>query len=177
MKVKKALKVIYYAIIVFIIAIAALLVVSVFPITGNLKFMIVQSGSMDPDIKAGSIVMTKPSDSYKIGDVISFSTTTREEPITHRIHEMKVVEGRVYYTTKGDANEEPDAREVPQRDVIGKVIFSVPYVGYAVDFVQKPLGFALIIIIPAGLIIFDEVRKIYHEVRKIKAKKEIKEIN
>ena len=47
----------------------------------------------------------------------------------------------------------------------------IPFVGYAVDFAKKPLGFALIIIIPATLIIYDEIRKIYGELKK-SAKKE-----
>jgi hypothetical protein len=44
----------------------------------------------------------------------------------------------------------------------------VPFAGYAVDFARKPLGFALIIIIPAAVIIFDEIMKIYAEIKKKK---------
>lgn len=167
----KPFKVIYYIFIALIAVIAILLIVSVFPITGNYKLMTVQSGSMEPAIKMGSVVMVKPVDDYRIGDVISFGEATKTQaPTTHRIYDIKVAEGQPVYITKGDANEEPDPREVLRREVIGKVLISVPYFGYAVDFAQKPLGFALIIIVPAALIIFDEIRKIFGEVKKKKNK-------
>jgi len=171
----KSLKIIYYIFIVGVAATALLLIVSVFPITGNYKLMIVQSGSMTPAIKMGSIVVVKPADDYKIGDVITFGPYTRtKEPTTHRISEMKVVGGEPVYITKGDANNAPDQREIPKREVIGKVLISVPYLGYAVDFAKKPIGFALIIIVPAALIIIDEIKKIFGEIKKRKESKKAK---
>ena len=165
----KPLKIIYYIFIAFIGAIALLLIVSVFPITGNYKLFIVQSGSMAPAIKMGSIVMVKPMNDYKIGDIISFGQATRTKaPTTHRIYDIKVTEGIPSYITKGDANNAPDRREIRKGEVVGKVLISVPYLGYAVDFVKKPLGFALIIIVPATIIIYDEIRKIFGEVKKKK---------
>ena len=165
----KPLNIIYYIFIALIVIIAGLLIISVFPITGNIKFLTVQSGSMNPTIRTGSVVMIKPMDDYKIGDVITFGKITRiKSPTTHRIYDIKVVEDEVSYVTKGDANNAPDLREIPKREIIGKVLFSVPYVGYAVDFAKKPLGFALIILVPAAVIISDEVKKIYGEVKKKK---------
>ncbi len=169
--VMKALKILYYIFIAFIGLIAVLLIISIFPITGNFKVMIVQSGSMQPEIKMGSIVAIKPVDDYRIGDVITFQIAKNKEPITHRIHDIKVVGGEPRYITKGDANNAPDQREVSQREIIGKVLFNIPYLGYVIDFAQKPIGFSLIIIIPALVIIFDEAKKIYAEVKKRKAKK------
>ena len=127
---------------------------------------------MEPAIKMGGIVMVKPTDEYKIGDVISFGKVTRTKaPTTHRIYDIKVIEGESYYVTKGDANNAPDQREISEREVIGKVLFSISYLGYAVDFAKKPLGFALIIIVPAAIIIFDEAKKIYGEIKKKKKRK------
>ena len=165
----KPLKIIYYIVIAFIAVIAILLIVSVLPITGNFKVMTVLSGSMEPAIKTGSVVIVKPTDNYKIGEIITFGEISKtKSPITHRIYDMKVIEGRISYITKGDANNAPDQREVSEREVVGKVLFSIPYLGYAVDFAQKPLGFALIILIPAVIIIGDEVRKIWREVHPVK---------
>jgi len=163
------LKIIYWVFIGLIIAVVLLLIVSVFPITGNYKIMIVQSGSMAPAIKMGSVVMVKPADDYKIGDVITFGPYTRTKaPTSHRIYDIKVEGGNPVYITKGDANNAPDAREIKQSDILGKVLFSVPYLGFAVDFAKKPMGFALIIIVPAALIIFDEIKKIFGEIKKKK---------
>ena len=134
--------------------------------------MIVQSGSMQPEIKMGSIVAVRPADDYKIGDVITFQVAKNKEPITHRIYDIKVVGGEPKYITKGDANNAPDQREISQREIIGKVLFDIPYLGYVIDFAQKPIGFSLIIIVPALVIIFDEAKKIYEEIKKKKAKEE-----
>jgi len=173
----KVFKIIYSIFIAFIVLIAVLLIVSVFPITGNYKMMIVQSGSMAPAIKMGSVVLVKPADDYKIGDVITFGPYSRTKaPTSHRIYDIKIVDGNPVYITKGDANNAPDQREITKRDVLGKVLFSVPYLGYAVDFAKKPLGFSLIIIIPASIIIFDEIKKIFGEIKKKKENKNVKNV-
>jgi len=173
MSIAKPFKVIYYIFLVFIGAVAVLLIVSVFPITGNYKLMIVQSGSMTPAIKMGSVVVAKPAENYQIGDVITFGPYTRTQaPTTHRIYDIKVTDGNPVYITKGDANNAPDQREITKRDIVGKVLFSIPYLGYAVDFAKRPLGFSLIIIVPAALIIIDEIKNIYGEIKKKKPKTE-----
>lgn len=162
----KYLKTIYYVFLGAIALIAVLLVVSAFPITGNYKFLVVQSGSMTPTIKTGSVVMVKPADIYKIGDIITFGEMSKTKtPITHRVIEMRAVEGKYLYTTKGDANNAPDQNEVNQDKVIGRVLFDIPYVGYAVAEARKPIGFTIIIVIPAVIIIYDEIKKIISEIK------------
>ncbi len=175
----KVFKTIYYVFFGAIALIALLLVVSVLPITrlfggqaGNFKVMTVLSGSMQPAIKMGSVVVVKPVADYKINDIITFGPMTKTKPpTTHRIFDIKVANGQPIYITKGDANNAPDTREIQKKDVIGKVLFDAPYVGFAVDVVKKPWGFALIIIVPAILIIFDEGKKIYGEIKKRKEEK------
>jgi len=168
----KVLKIIYYIFIACIALIALLLVFSIFPITGNYKVLIVQSGSMAPAIKTGSVVIVKPVSDYKIGDVITFGQATKTKvPTSHRIYDIKVVDGQPVYITKGDANNAPDAKEISKSEIIGKVLFDVPYAGYAVDAAKKPLGFALIIVVPAAIIIFDEGKKIIGEIKKMRKNK------
>jgi signal peptidase len=165
----KIAKIIYYIIIGFLGLIALLLIISVLPISGNFKVMTVLSGSMEPEIKTGSIIVVKPTDEYRIGDIITFNSTKRNTPpITHRIIEMKVIEGAPVYITKGDTNNAPDTREIKDIDIVGKVLLDIPYMGFVVDFARKPLGFMLIIGIPAVAIIGDEVLKIIKEVKKKK---------
>lgn len=113
--------------------------------------------------------MIKPTKDYKIGEVITFLTNEKnKQSVTHRVYDMKIEEDQVIYITKGDANNAPDQRELRNKDIIGKVLFSVPFVGYAVDFAKKPIGFALIIIIPTVIIISEEIIKIYNEIKKRK---------
>ncbi|MFA4831279.1 MAG: signal peptidase I [Patescibacteria group bacterium] len=174
----KIFNILYYLFITAIALVAILLLVSVFPITGNFKVMTVLSGSMEPAIRVGSIVVVKPASEYKVGDIITFGKISKTQtPTTHRINEIKGTGVMQTYVTKGDTNNAPDAREVRQSEIVGKVLFSVPYLGYAISTAKKPWGFALIIIIPALLVIFDEGKKIRDEVKRIKlAKANLKNI-
>lgn len=167
-------KILYSAFIVLVVLIAGTLLFSMFPVEGNIQIKIVQSGSMEPAIKTGSLVVVKPSDSYVVGDVITFGADTRTEvPISHRIVEMRVEDGKFLYRVKGDANNAEDPTEVKEEDVIGKVVFDIPYVGYILDFARTPVGFILIVGVPAGIVIFDEIAKIFIEARnQIRRKKE-----
>ncbi|MDO8668422.1 MAG: signal peptidase I [bacterium] len=173
-------KIIYYLFIACVAIIALFLIISIFPITGNFKVMVVQSGSMEPAIHTGSVVIVKPLSAssgqaadYKIGDIITFGPNTKTKaPTTHRINEVKNSNGVFTYITKGDANNAPDTKEIRKNEIIGKVLFSVPYVGYAVDAAKKPLGFAAIIILPAAIIIYDEAQKIWAEAKRMRKKKE-----
>ncbi len=168
---KKIFKFFYYLVIVFISVIALLLIISILPLTGNFKVLAVLSGSMEPAIRTGSVVLIKPAGDYKIGDIITFGKIGKNQtPTTHRINDIRVQAGKPIYITKGDANNAPDQKEVSQSDVRGKVLFSIPLAGYVIDFAKKPVGFMLIIIVPAAVIIYDEVRKIYGEIKKKKTK-------
>lgn len=156
-----------------VILIALLLVVSFFPITGNYKVMIVQSGSMEPKIKTGSIVIVKPSPSYDVGDIITFGPTPKGKiPTTHRIIAENVNNSMEIYTTKGDSNDSADLKGVLQKDVLGKVYVSVPFVGYALTAAKEPIGFLILIIVPALLLLFDEGKKIFSEIKKMKGRTE-----
>lgn len=168
---KKALKLFYYLLGIIVSLIAVALIVSILPIPGNIKILSVLSGSMEPTIHTGSIVVVKPATSYRIGDIITFASDRRDKTsTTHRIYDIRLQTGKPIYITKGDANNAPDVKEVSQSDLMGKVLFSVPWAGYLIDFAKKPMGFVLIIIIPAVAVIYDEVRKIYVEIKKRKEK-------
>lgn len=158
---------IYALVIIAILAIAALFLVSLVPIPGNVEVKIVQSGSMEPSIMTGAIVVIKPESSYSVGEVVTFGKDTKKDvPTTHRIVLAKTdaASGGMVFTTKGDNNEDVDPNPLYEKDIIGKVIFDMPYVGYILDFAKKPIGFSLLIAIPAGLIILDEARVILREV-------------
>lgn len=169
---KKFWRGVYYVVLACLIALALLLIISAFPITGNFKIFVVQSGSMEPNIHTGSIVAVKPADAYKVDEIITFRDVSRNNlPVTHRVKDIRLEGGNPIFITKGDANKDADSSEVPAGNVLGRVLFSVPYVGYAVDTAKKPYGFLLIIIVPALLVIYDEARKIRREMAKMRAEK------
>ena len=158
--------------ITIILSVAVLLVASLLPIPGNYQIKVVLSGSMEPAIHTGSVVVIKPVDNYKIDDIITFGKDTKKDiPTTHRIVEMRVLSGEMLYKTKGDANNAADSQEVKESEVVGKMLFSVPYAGYLIDFARQPTGFILLVIIPAFIIIGDEIRKVWVEVKKMKKEK------
>ena len=169
-------KSIYYIFLLALIVIGGLFLVSVLPIPGNLDVKIVLSGSMEPAIKVGSVVVIKPSKKYDVNDVITFGKDTKKDvPTTHRIVDERVVSGNTLYTTKGDANENKDIREVRESEILGKVLISIPYLGHVLEFAKKPLGFALLIGIPATIVVVDEIKNIWKETKKMKRKDEEKE--
>lgn len=166
--VKRLIKVPYYLLIAGIASIGLLLLATLMPIPGNFKVKIVKSGSMEPTIKTGGIVVIRTSNSYGVGDVITFGPDTKTQvPTTHRI----VKEENGIFTTKGDANDAPDPSTIRLADIDGKVAFSVPYLGFILNFARQPLGFILLVGIPAALVIFDELMKIWREIRKMWRKK------
>jgi signal peptidase len=123
--------------------------------------------------------MTKPSAEYNVGDIITFGTYSKTKaPTTHRIVEVTTSNvaaaesnSAPVYITKGDANNAPDPKPVTKNEIIGKVMFDAPYLGYVVAFTRQPMGFLLVLLIPAAVIISDEVKKIIKETKRMKAKK------
>ncbi|MEC2325744.1 signal peptidase I SipW [Lederbergia lenta] len=109
----------------------------------------VLSGSMEPNMKTGSIILVesvKGTANFKQGDVITFKTK-ENILITHRI--MKVENNGQRYITKGDNNNEPDVEPVLAQNIVGKYSgFTVPYAGYVLHFLNTKLGAVLLLIVP-----------------------------
>lgn len=174
MKVVKILK-------IFIISIFALLTFVAIAVNVKLpqgyKVLAVQSGSMEPTIPVGSVIITKPSSDFTFplpthkflkGDVIAFSTG--KIIVSHRVIETVKQDGQFFYKTKGDANEEADQDLVAEKNVVGKVKLTIPYIGLIVNFAKQPLGYFLMILIPSLYVILSEVWAIVQELRKSKTK-------
>lgn len=132
----------------------------------------VQSGSMEPNIPLGSLVIVQKSDNYDIGDVITVKELSNPIiSVTHRIVDINTDNSILSYITKGDANEANDLDLRFPSEIIGKVIFQLPLLGYLVSFTRTELGLILLIIIPATLIIFSEINNIKNEIKKINDKR------
>ncbi|SFB36049.1 Signal peptidase I . Serine peptidase. MEROPS family S26B [Lentibacillus halodurans] len=150
---------------VFIILLisAAILVISA-KVTGGqpeifgYQLKSVLSGSMEPSIQTGSIIAVKSVDekdrsNFQSGDVITF-IGEEDKLITHRITDVISTDDNVVYTTKGDSNNAPDPDPVLAENVIGVYNgFTIPYVGYIINFAQSPNGSILFMIIPGLLLL------------------------
>lgn len=169
---RKIFKIATDAVFLLIVLLGVFIILSVFPIPGNYRTFTIQSGSMEPTIKTGSIILVSPQDSYGVGDIITFrNRDLADRPVTHRIIGAEIVDGMILYATQGDANKISDYSKIRYDQIIGKTILTIPYAGYAVSAARKPLGLVVILLIPASTIIYDEMRKIRAVAKEIKVKK------
>ena len=159
--------------IVLVIIAGAIAFVAI-PQFGN-QALIVRSGSMEPTIGVGSIVVVRPSNYlYREGDIIAFrSEKNSKTNITHRIVSVEKDGNEISYKTKGDANEEADGWTVPQENILGKSYFILPAFGKVLEFAKSSTGLPVLIIFPAALVIVLEFFSIIKELRKNKTKKEV----
>lgn len=103
---------------------------------GDTDFIIVQGNSMLPTIEPGSLVITKKSSEYAIDDIVSYPEP--ENPKKIIIH--RIIDGdEKGFIIKGDNNKGKDPGVHPADTILGKVIFSTPYVGYMLGFLRNPL--------------------------------------
>ena len=129
-------------ILVALVVILALLLVGVRLI--GFQVFTVLSGSMEPTYHTGSLIYVKEAarEDIAVGDPITFRLTG-DTVATHRVVAMVPDESNPAvqnYVTKGDANESEDGRPVSFDQIIGKPVFTIPYLGYLANFIQNPPG-------------------------------------
>lgn len=110
----------------------------------GLQVYTVISGSMEPNYHLGSIIYVQKIEptELKERDVITFMLS-ENTVATHRIIEIVPDENDptvLRFRTKGDANQIEDSNLVHHKNVLGKVVGTIPYLGYVSDFVQHPPG-------------------------------------
>ncbi len=152
---------IYLAILVSFVT--TFLLLALVPVPNNYKFHLVTSGSMEPAIKIGSLVVTVPVETYFPGDIITFSDAKRL--ITHRIVGFSDAEFGPVFKTQGDRNKTADIQTVGVDKIVGKVILAVPYIGYFLSKIKTPIGFILAVIVPATIIVYEELKSLFSDVK------------
>lgn len=129
---------------------------------------IVRSSSMEPAMRAGALAVMLPIDAedVKVGDIIAFDPPWDPDPdvtVSHRVIGVRH-DGQILFDTKGDATEESDPYYVPALSVHGKVIFNIPYLGYAanavVGYVRTWLGFVTLVCIPMVILVGSAIRDV-----------------
>ena len=119
--------------------------------------LIIASPSMTGAIEAGDAIIIKNSDSYAVGDVITYFPADESFSVTHRIVRM---EGDKFYT-KGDANQSEDPDPMLIEQIAGKVAVKMNKVGYFIEWLKSPAGifFAATFIVLLILIIVIEDKR------------------
>jgi len=95
----------------------------------GLRPLIIASGSMQPTLNVGDIVIVTKTSMGDIveGDIIAY--VSEQGIVVHRVYEIVEHEGKYLVITKGDANKEPDNIPIDERVIIGKALLTIPKVG------------------------------------------------
>lgn len=141
-----------------------LLLVVVLILSGMMQVLVVLSGSMQPTLAAGDVVVIidTPVEQLVVDDVITYQSP--ENPgrlMTHRITSIQTEAGGWVCQTKGDANEHPDNYKVSADNVVGRMVVSVPYLGTVAQVSRSVVGYVLLVLIPGVLVVCSEIRNIY----------------
>ena len=149
------------------------LIFAVPQLVGAEQSYVVLSGSMEPAISPGDVIIVNevPASAIAVGDVITFGDEQSAPPTTHRVVDIEQTNDGVVFETKGDANENVDIRTVAPADLRGKVmtlpvaipgnghsLFVIPAIGYVSQFIDTPLGFLLLVGVPLFLLSITEFR-------------------
>jgi len=121
---------------------------------------------MEPTIPVGSLILVQrvAPNLYKVGDIITFRPPAREHTlVTHRI--IKIQEnnyGAKEVITKGDANTNGDSWRSSLGSIVGKTVFSIPYIGYGVQIVKTEIGFLVFAAMSFMFLVAGEVYFIWY---------------
>jgi signal peptidase I len=113
-----------------------------------------QSSSMSPLLKDGDVVITRPVEarSVIVGDIIVFHYFNKPDNyIIHRVVEIDT-NPTLTFKTRGDANETADPISTPAQNLVGKLAFHAPLLGYMVPFLRTGWGLVVSLVIPSIVI-------------------------
>ncbi len=150
----KIVEIVLFGLIGFIIVLAGIIYVP--GIIGLQEYEVV-TGSMEPELPVGSLIFVKSIDYHQLekGDIIAFSRLG-ENVVTHRV--VNNDQNQQTVTTKGDANEKADLFPVEYKDIKGKMILSIPVLGYILSWFSHLfskmiiIGVIIILIIIQGFL-------------------------
>lgn len=153
-------------VVVLLVVVAPFVVYAAPGIVGAQGSYIVLSGSMEPTISPGDVVIVNEADPATIeeGDIITYMRGENEVPTTHRVVGVVDTNGELAFETQGDALDQPDESPVHANNVIGEVTYVIPYIGYLIEFANTPLGFVALIVVPFGLLLAFELYSILSSV-------------
>lgn len=137
----------------------------------GIKTYVIISGSMEPNLQIGDIVIVKKvaQNELKQGDIISYRQG--QSVITHRIAEVIDKEGEVEYKTKGDNNNAEDSGIISYEMIEGKVVKHISQIGKIAIILQKKGTIIFIILILYIYILYSSSIKKKRALRKLKREK------
>lgn len=147
------------------LAVAAIVVL---PRAAGWTTLVVLSGSMEPAMPVGGLAFVQPvaPGDVRPGDVLTYPRPDKPETlVSHRVVAVSDQLGKPTLWTKGDANTSNDAWAVPADSAVGRVRFTIPYLGRLSQHMQTPRGYLSVLAIPAVLVILVETVNIIRTLR------------
>ena len=124
----------------------------------------VLTGSMEPAIAAGDVVIDEriAPTAARVGDVVTFrDPEDQSRLITHRVRSIRREGSHLWFVTQGDANNTVERWRIAAGGELGRVAYTVPWVGHVAVLSQTPLGLALLLVVPLLLLGLDELARIW----------------
>jgi len=149
--------------VVLTVAAAFVVLLLIGPLVFPYKVLTVLSGSMEPTIHVGSVVVLQRVDADQIqaGQIITFGRPDRpSELVTHRVVAVDSGSQGRLFVTRGDANGSNDPWRVSGTGDGLRYLFNIPLLGYLLAGLRSPLGHLLFVIVPAaalGLLLLVEM--------------------
>ena len=136
------------------------------------SFLRVATGSMEPTIPTGSLIIVHKANAsdIRVGDVICFYSADPQiegMPNTHRVADVRNEDGKLSFITQGDASDTPDQYPVSADRLVGVYVRSFQ-MGKALDVMHSRYFFFFVLLIPMCVVIFLE----FLHVKKVATKKE-----
>ena len=103
------------------------------PMPFGIGASVVLSGSMEPALSVGDLLIVRTAEDYHVGDIVVYQSG--RIAVVHRITAI----GEDTVTTQGDANNAADD-PIPMTAICGKVIVAIPLVGYVVWAMKSPIA-------------------------------------
>jgi signal peptidase len=136
---------------------AALAAVAVPRLAGATPYAVL-TGSMQPTMPAGTLVVVRDVDAADIrtGDVITFNPRPNDPAVvTHRVVGVGFDgDGRPAFRTRGDANDAADPWTVREQQVVGERWYFVPFLGYVTDALTGRQRAAATLVVAGGLLLY-----------------------
>ena len=128
------------------------------------RSLTVLSGSMQPALRVGDVVIdsrVSPAD-VRVGDIVTFSDPEGTgRLITHRVRRVRIANGTAHVVTKGDNANSEERWDMPAGGSLGRVEYRVPLLGFLVFWLHGPFGRLGLIVLPALLLTFFELWRIW----------------
>jgi signal peptidase len=135
----------------FVVAVAGVGLAARLAPMADAEIFTIRSGSMEPAIGIGSLVVVTEDVAPAKGDVIAYRLPNGAV-VTHRV--SRVVDGDAgrFLEARGDANPDPDPSLVPADAVIGEVSLTIPLLGFLLALLGMPIGIVTLISVAGTLL-------------------------